>query len=102
MQNFIRITLLEGVGILHEQLNTFTRTQLSLDTNTVQTPGTDLGGNLAKVHGHQNHGNIGPDRFATQTSHTRVQVLEQSRMDVFWTDLDISGHQVNSSQLHQC
>ena len=87
---------LKCIRIPHEQLYTSLRAELGLNTNTVQPPGTDLVGHPGQVHGHQRHGNIGPDRFAAQTSHTRVQVLEQSRVNVFRADRDVPGHQVDS------
>ena len=62
---------------------------MGLNTDSVQAPSTELGGDTGQVQGDQGHGYIGPHWLATQAPHPTVQILQQGRVDILRTNVDI-------------
>ena len=62
---------------------------MGLNTDSVQAPSTELGGDTGQVEGDQGHGYIGPHWLATQAPHPTVQILQQCRVNIFRTNVDI-------------
>ena len=92
---------LESIRVVFENIETLCRAELGLDTDSAEASGRDLVGDPGEVHVDECRDDVVPDRLATQTSHHRVQVVQELRGDVLRPHLHPLLHHRHGAELHQ-